>query len=379
MADKFVMAHAGAKKVDARVNDIFAIKQSLGEELRDFLARFNRVRMTLPNVFEGIAVAAFQNGLSRNGSRATRKLLSRLMKYPPTTWDEIHNVYCAEVRAYEYDLNGLTHRLTSVQADSRKDHRDNSRRDHPIPEPNREQHQPYIKMATASSLRYEEEIVYALEKLGPKVKWTPKMRSDPNTRKSDALCEFHQERENKMEDCIALREREHQGPPKPRSLARTINMIIGDDVSINSVKFTTTHKLKRSITRERYDELEKCIIFDKSDADNLVFPHHDALLITLRILDTDVKRIIIADESGACIIHPRPCRYARYPKGNRHAQTERRPISPPVRQVRHKYNFAINDALREAVEKLLENGSIRESNYPQWVTNVVTVKNGSIR
>nr|XP_016482617.1 PREDICTED: uncharacterized protein LOC107803415 [Nicotiana tabacum] len=175
------------------------------------------------------------------------------------------------------------------------------------------------------------EIVYALEKLGPKVKWPPKMRSDLNTRKSDTLYEFHQERGHKTEDCIALRQevvnmlqqghlkellsdkgrtnfsrgREHQGPPKSPSPARTINMIIEDDTFINSVKFTTTHKLKRSITCELCDELEESIIFGKSDADGLVFPHHDALIITLRILDTDVKLIMIDDGSGACIIHPR--------------------------------------------------------------------------
>ncbi|XP_070032618.1 uncharacterized protein [Nicotiana tomentosiformis] len=133
MADKFVMAHAGPKKAEARVNDIFAIKQSPGEELRDFLARLSRVRMTLPNVSEGMVVAAFHNGLNRNGSRATRKLLTRLMKYHPTTWDEIHNAYCAEVCANEDDLNGPTHRLTSVQAETKKDRRCDARRDLAVP------------------------------------------------------------------------------------------------------------------------------------------------------------------------------------------------------------------------------------------------------
>nr|XP_009626953.1 uncharacterized protein LOC104117589 [Nicotiana tomentosiformis] len=177
------------------------------------------------------------------------------------------------------------------------------------------------------------EIVYALEKLRPKVKWPPTMRSDPNTRKSYALCEFHRERGHKTEDCIALRPevvnmlrqghlkellsdrgrtnfargRKHRGPPKLPSRARTINMIIGgtDDVSINSVKFTTTHKLKRSITRERYDELEESIIFDKSDADGLSFPHNNALIIILHIFDTDIKCIMINYGSVTCIIHPR--------------------------------------------------------------------------
>lgn len=84
------------------------------------------------------------------------------------------------------------------------------------------------------------------------------------------------------------RGREHQGMPKPPSLARTINMIIsgGGDASINGVKFTTTHKLNRSIT------------------DGLIFSHNDVLVITLRILNTDVKRIMVDDGSSACMIHP---------------------------------------------------------------------------
>ncbi|XP_019232365.1 PREDICTED: uncharacterized protein LOC109222300 [Nicotiana attenuata] len=236
MADKIVTAHAGAKKAEARVNNIFAIKKSPGEGLRDLLARFNRVRMTLPNVSEGMAVANFQNGLNRSGLRATRKLLSQLMKYPPTSWDEIRNAYCAEVRADEDDLNGPTQWLTSVQMESKKDRRSDNRRDLVGPQPNRERHQPYVRDALIPSPRHDEgpsrprtrthrsergiapllsahnfcvsplEIVYALEKLGPKVKWPQKMRSDPSTKKSNALYEFHQERGHKTEDCIALRQ-----------------------------------------------------------------------------------------------------------------------------------------------------------------------------
>ncbi|XP_075088163.1 uncharacterized protein LOC142170214 [Nicotiana tabacum] len=100
---------------------------------------------------------------------------------------------------------------------------------------------------------------------------------------------------------------QHQSPPKPPFLTRTIQMIIrgGDDASINRVKFNTTHKLKRSITHEWYDELEESIIFDKSDTHSLVFPHYDALVITLRILDTDVRCIMVDNGISACIIYPR--------------------------------------------------------------------------
>ncbi|XP_070057947.1 uncharacterized protein [Nicotiana tomentosiformis] len=146
------------------------------------------------------------------------------------------------------------------------------------------------------------------------------MRFDPSTRNSDPLCEFHQERGHKTEDCMALRQevvnmlqqgrlkemlsdkgmstfargRERQGPLKSHSLAHTINIIIGgnDAASINNVNFTATQKFKRSITHERYDGFEESIIFDESDADDLTFSHNDALVITLRMLDTNVKHIV---------------------------------------------------------------------------------------
>ena len=50
------------------------------------------------------------------------------------------------------------------------------------------------------------------------------------------------------------------------------------------------------------------------------------------------------------------------------------PLYPPVQQMRRKFNATINEVVSEEVDKLLANGSIRDSKYPQWVANVVMVK-----
>lgn len=49
------------------------------------------------------------------------------------------------------------------------------------------------------------ELVYTLEKPGPKMKWPPKMRYDPSTKKSDAFYELYQYRGHKTKDRHTLR------------------------------------------------------------------------------------------------------------------------------------------------------------------------------
>nr|XP_009762362.1 PREDICTED: uncharacterized protein LOC104214401 [Nicotiana sylvestris] len=103
---------------------------------------------------------------------------------------------------------------------------------------------------------------------------------------------------------------------------------------------------------------------------------------------TDVKRIMVDDGSGACIIRPRVLSQMRLedkivpccitptgiPKDVTTYKLNVDPLYPPVRQVRRKFNVAINEAVSKEVDKLLTNGSIRESKYPRWVANVVMVK-----
>ena len=49
------------------------------------------------------------------------------------------------------------------------------------------------------------------------------------------------------------------------------------------------------------------------------------------------------------------------------------PNHPPVKQKRCKFAPECNKVINEAVQKLLDIGSVREVHYPNWLANVVVV------
>nr|XP_016506642.1 PREDICTED: uncharacterized protein LOC107824407 [Nicotiana tabacum] len=132
------------------------------------------------------------------------------------------------------------------------------------------------------------------------------MRSDPSKRNPDFWCEFQNDHIHRTTDCRLLQgEVEHllkqcyltdlfsekgrqsymkntQEPPKPPSPKRTINVITGGD-KVNDVTYTTAKKtLKVMVThgkRVRQVLDGDNITFDDEDADGLMIPHNDALVV----------------------------------------------------------------------------------------------------
>ncbi|XP_070045806.1 uncharacterized protein [Nicotiana tomentosiformis] len=94
-------------------------------------------------------------------------------------------------------------------------------------------------------------------------------------------------------------------PPKPPSPKRTVN-VINDREEVNGVTYTAARKTtKFTIThgkRTRQTLEDNNITFDDVDADGLMIPHNDALVISLLIHDTNVKRVLIDPCSSVNII-----------------------------------------------------------------------------
>ncbi|XP_070005051.1 uncharacterized protein [Nicotiana sylvestris] len=155
------------------------------------------------------------------------------------------------------------------------------------------------------------------------------MRSNPNRRNPDFWCEFHIDHGHKTTDCRLLQGeveqllklgyltylfsekgkqafmKNRQVPPKPPSPKRMVNIISGGE-EVNGVTYTAAKKVSKiTIThRKRVRQVleEDCITFDDADADGVLIPHNDALVISLLVHDTNVKRVLIDPGSSVNII-----------------------------------------------------------------------------
>ncbi|XP_070004470.1 uncharacterized protein [Nicotiana sylvestris] len=96
-----------------------------------------------------------------------------------------------------------------------------------------------------------------------------------------------------------------QVPPKPTSPKRTVNVISGGE-DINGVTYTASNEVSKvTIThgkRVRQVLEEESITFDDAYADGVLSPHNYALVISLFVYDTNVKRVLIDPGSSVNII-----------------------------------------------------------------------------
>ncbi|XP_070013401.1 uncharacterized protein [Nicotiana sylvestris] len=268
LADSFIKEHSGAQKVKKRMEDIFKIKQGDSELLREFVDRFQRERMMLPRVPDNWAAMAFASNLNEKCSEATRRLKESLREFPETTWNDVYNRYNTKLR---------------------------------------------IEEDTITQSQKEE----------------MEMRSNPNRRNPDFWCEFHNDHGYKTTDCRLLQgEVDHllkqgylaelfsekgkqaymknrQEPPKPPSPKRTVNFIRGGE-EITGVTYMAAKKVSKiTVThgkRVRHVLEEESITFDDADADGVLTPHNDTLVISLLLHDTNVKRVLIDPGSSVNII-----------------------------------------------------------------------------
>nr|XP_009787406.1 PREDICTED: uncharacterized protein LOC104235365 [Nicotiana sylvestris]XP_016486472.1 PREDICTED: uncharacterized protein LOC107806753 [Nicotiana tabacum] len=104
LADSFIKAHAGDKKVQARKVDIFRIAQGESELLREFVTRFQKKRMLLLVVPDEWTAEEFTKGLNLRSSDTSRKLKESLLEFQKT-WVDVNNHYESKIRIEDDQLS----------------------------------------------------------------------------------------------------------------------------------------------------------------------------------------------------------------------------------------------------------------------------------
>ncbi|XP_059315834.1 uncharacterized protein LOC132066555 [Lycium ferocissimum] len=252
LADAFVKAHAGARKVQARKADIFKIFQKDDERLREFVTRFQKERMLLPPIPDEWAAQAFTKGLNPRSSNASLKLKENLLEFGAITWADVHNRYESKIRVEDDQLGlppGPINRIKNSDRPKRmaemkfQPPRD---RYHPYPQPERSTFRsdkgrsgPGFNTArsdrrsdrgsgsrglqfrnssvggsdTGESPRLSEynfnvdsaAIVAAIGRIEG-VRWPRPLRTDPSQRDPNLICEYHGTHGHRTDDCKGLRD-----------------------------------------------------------------------------------------------------------------------------------------------------------------------------
>ncbi|XP_070040127.1 uncharacterized protein [Nicotiana tomentosiformis] len=250
IADSFIKAHVGAKKVQARKADIFRIAQGEPELLREFITQFQNERMLLLVVPGEWAAEAFTKGLNLMSQDASQKLKESLHEFQAMIWMDVHNQYESKIR---------------IKDDQR--------------DPNLWCEYHGTNGHRTGDCRHLREEVETLLKNGNLKEFLSGRAKNNYGRKRDNV------------------EPLKAGKDPPR---QTINMIFGGN-KINGVTFLAAKKTKVSITHSKRLR-EDDITFTEKDVDRLLLPHNDALVISLNVLDCKIKCVLVDPWSSANII-----------------------------------------------------------------------------
>nr|XP_009596970.1 uncharacterized protein LOC104092978 [Nicotiana tomentosiformis] len=205
LADAFVKAHAGPIKVKMRKSDLFKVKQMDNEILKEFVLRFQMLRMDLLPIVDDWAVQAFTQGLNPRRSVASQQLKQNLVEYLAVTWaDELRPV------RDRYQPYGI-------------DQRENRFERHPIRNDKRNDQGPISRglmsksgfdkmLGSREAPRLSEnyfnvDVAIIVSAIGIKeTKWRRPLQSDHAKRDPSLVCKYYGTRGHRSEDCQQLRE-----------------------------------------------------------------------------------------------------------------------------------------------------------------------------
>ncbi|KAJ0525835.1 putative retrotransposon gag domain, aspartic peptidase domain superfamily [Helianthus annuus] len=326
-----------SRKFEKLTSDLYRITQTHNESLRDYITKFSKESLDIPNLDMATAVEAFKMGLLKDSL-----FYDDLVMTPCRNLDEVRT------RALRFIQLEDDKRIQERQVGSSKPekqgssfksnkfksyHRNENKNVHAVDQEEDDEDYPPISEYCFSVDNHE--LILAMQNLGEKARWPRKNDKPSGTKDKSKWCAYHEDFGHLTEDCIALRkeigyllskghlkellgrkkqrtqdpERIPEKAPAPPANAQVINFISGG----SDICGTSFSAAKRHAKESKMDNGErpirtssvsegKMITFDEDDRINIQDPHHDSLVITLFISNHFVRRILIDGGSSVNII-----------------------------------------------------------------------------
>ncbi|XP_048619994.1 uncharacterized protein LOC125590463 [Brassica napus] len=216
LSDKFVEQFASSRSLEKTSDSLYEILQHRVKPLRNYIARFNQEKVSIPECNITTAISAFKKGLLPDGD-----LYKELTKYQCKTMEDVLSHAWAQVKWEEDVASRAKAQQKQDQKAARQDRNDRDERSSQKPTKdqggrNRGTYMSHplerakgMSVSTWPDISHlsvtQPELINALRQMGQQVKWPPKMRAPDSFRNLDLWCEFHRDHGHKMEDCIALK------------------------------------------------------------------------------------------------------------------------------------------------------------------------------
>ncbi|XP_075086369.1 uncharacterized protein LOC142169067 [Nicotiana tabacum] len=274
--------------------------------------------MLLPAVPDEWEVEAFTKGLNLRSLDASRKLKESLIEFQATTWADVHDRYKSKIRIEEDQLEFPisakgTEARTRISLKVILIHIDD--------------------LLKAASFHMREAKDATPKGSGPRIcsfpteKLIVARKKDHCKKKRTGDCQHLREevamllKNDHLREFLSERAKNNYGHvwdnAEPSNITEdpprlTINKIFGGN-EINGVTFSVTKKTKVSVTHNKRlrEVAEDDITFTEEDADGLLLPHNDALVISLNVLDFNIKRVLVDPESSTNVIQWRVLEQAK--------------------------------------------------------------------
>ncbi|MFS7922007.1 putative retrotransposon gag domain-containing protein [Helianthus anomalus] len=307
-----------SRKFERLTSDLYRITQNHNESLRDYITKFSKESLDIPNLDMATAVEAFKMGLLKDSlfyddlvmtpCRNLDEVRTRALRFIRLEDDK--RIQERQVGSSKQEKQG-----SSFKSNKFKSYRRNENQNvHTVDQEEDDEDYPPISEYCFSVDNHE--LILAMQNLGEKARWPRKNDKPSGTKDKSKWCAYHEDFGHLTEECIALRkeigyllskghlkellgrkkqrtqdpERIPDKAPAPPANAQVINFISGG----SDICGTSFSAAKRHAKESKMDNGErpirtssvsegKMITFDEDDRVNIQDPHHDSLVITLFI------------------------------------------------------------------------------------------------